>query len=224
MSATLLVLRPEPGAAATASAARAMGLGAIVAPLFTVHPLEWALPDNLPDALLLTSAHAARLGGGQLSALHGLPVYAVGKATATAAREAGFAEVTAGEGGAETIIARAARDGRHHLLHLCGREHRAVAHASIAIERRLVYAADAVESLPEAARAALREGAVALLHSPRAAALFATLIDPTDVMIAAISAATLAAAGTRWRATAIADTPTDTSLLAAAAKLCNHKG
>jgi len=64
--------------------------------------------------------------------------------------------------------------------------------------------------------------AIALLHSPRAAALLATLVDPSEISIAAISATTRDAAGDGWRAAIVADRPTDASLLAAAAKLCDH--
>ncbi len=110
------------------------------------------------------------------------------------------------------------------LLHLAGREHRPPAtDTGIAIARRVVYAADAVTALPEAARAALPD-TVVLLHSPRAAALFATLVDPSGIAIAAMSSATRAAAGEGWRTVAIAERPTDASLLAAAAKLCDQRG
>lgn len=223
MTSSLLVLRPEPGASATARAARAMGLEAIVAPLFTVRPLDWQLPERMPEAVLMTSANAAQLAGPALVSLLSLPLYAVGEATAAAARTAGFTRIVAGEGGIEEIVARAAADGLGHLLHLAGREHRAPADAPLTLERRLVYAADPVDMLPEPALRALPD-AVALLHSPRAAALFATLVEPGTVRIAAISPATRDAAGEGWRAVAVAAQPTDASLLAAAAKLCNHRG
>ena len=99
---------------------------------------------------------------------------------------------------------------------------RVLAPDDIAIDRRIVYAAEAVENLPEAARAALPD-AVALLHSPRAARLFARLVDPTGIAIAAISPAALAAAGAGWRIAEAAERPTDASLLAVAAKLCNQR-
>ena len=223
MTLPLLVLRPEPGASATAAAAEALGLTAIVAPLFTVRALDWSLPERTPDAVLMTSANAARLGGPSLAGLMSLPLYAVGEATAAVARAAGFTRIVTGEDGVEAIVARAAVDGVGHLLHLAGREHRAPADAPLTIERRLVYAADPVEQLPKRAARALPD-AVALLHSPRAAALFATLVDRGTVRIAAISVATREAAGEGWRAVVVAPRPTDASLLAAAAKLCNHRG
>jgi uroporphyrinogen-III synthase len=222
MSLPLLVLRPEPGASAPVASARAMGLDAIAAPLFLIRSLDWALPDALPEAVLLTSANAVRHGGTKLTVLNGLAAYAVGAATAEAARQAGFGRIVTGDGDAETILALAQRNGIRSLLHLAGREHRDVVPYDIRIDRRIVYAAEAVEILPAAAHAAL-PGAVALLHSPRAARLFASLADPTGIAIAAISPATLTAAGPGWRIAEAADAPTDASLLAVAAKLCNQQ-
>lgn len=221
MSRPLIVLRPEPGASATAARACAAGWDPVVAPLFTVRAIAWPPPDERPRALLLTSANAARLGGDGLAALTNLPVYAVGAATADAARRAGFTRIVTGDGDAAAILTRAAGEGVTHLLHLAGREHRAVGLDGIRVERRIVYAADPVAALPDAAWTVLPQAA-ALLHSPRAAALFATLVDPSDVMIAAISPATLAAAGPGWRAAAAAAAPTDASLLAVAAGLCDQ--
>lgn len=217
----LLVLRPEPGASATVAAARALGLEAIAAPLFAIRPLVWTLPETTPEAVLMTSANAVRYSGAMLAALAHLPLYAVGGATAEAARAAGFAHVVTGDSDATAILARAHADGVRHLLHLAGREHRAIEVAGLPIERRLVYAAEPVATLPAPARDALPD-AIALLHSPRAARLFTTLIDPAGVAIATISPAALEAAGRGWRATAVAQRPTDAALLAAAAGLCDQ--
>jgi uroporphyrinogen-III synthase len=224
MTRPLLVLRPEPGASATVAAAQALGLSAIAAPLFVVRPLDWTTPASPPQAILMTSANAARHGGAMLAALTDLPLYAVGEATAAAARKAGFRHIVVGDEGVDAIVARARRDGVEALLHLAGREYRPSAGAGAgAIERRLVYAAEAATALPEAARAALPD-AIALLHSPRAASLFASLVQPGGIGIAAISPAAREAAGDGWRIAAVAARPTDASLLAAAAKLCDQAG
>ncbi|HEY0269459.1 MAG TPA: uroporphyrinogen-III synthase [Sphingomonas sp.] len=224
----LLVLRPEPGAAATRAAARARGLEAVAAPLFATRPIDWTLPDPLPAAVLMTSANAAHLGGAGLAALTGLPLYAVGPATARAARAAGFTDIVGGAGGIDAILARAAMDAVTPLLHLAGREHHLPAAPPLPIVRRIVYAADAADRLPAGARAVL-PGAIVLLHSARAAATFARLLDAAGiargaVAIAAISPAARAAAGDGWRATIVADQPDDAALLAAAAKLCDQGG
>jgi uroporphyrinogen-III synthase len=226
MTGRLLVLRPEPGASATVRAAEALGWEAVSAPLFTIGACDWQPADPASvDAILMTSANAARLGGDGLSPLLGLPLYAVGATTAEAARGAGFSDVRVGDGDAATIVALAAEDGIAKLLHLAGREHREVRQPGVTIEGRIVYRADPVERLPDPALAALEQGAVALIHSPRAGQLFAELVDKaklarSDIQLAAISPAALASAGAGWRRAIAAELPTDSALLAAAARLC----
>jgi uroporphyrinogen-III synthase len=216
-----LVLRPEPGAATTIKRAEALGFDAIAAPLFTIVPLNWNAPDPADhDALMLTSANALRHAGEALARYRALPVYAVGEATAAAARNAGLTDIRIGQGDAADLLAMMTAAGLMRPLHLAGREHRDAGHPALTIARRLVYAADPVAALPLAARDALTDGAVALLHSPRAAALFATLVkDHAGIKIAAISPAVADAAGEGWLAVAIAVAPNDTALLNAVAQL-----
>jgi uroporphyrinogen-III synthase len=221
LSGTVVIVRPEPGAAATAARAAALGLTAIVAPLFEVRPVAWdAPPPGRHDAILLTSAHAARLGGFALARLTGLPAYAVGAATARAAREAGFAAVRTGGGDGAALIALAAAEGATRPLHLCGRDRIPLRHPAIEVEDRVVYAADLVERPLE-----IPSGAVVLLHSPRAAAALAARVpDRGRVRIAAISAAAAAAAGAGWAAAAVAAAPCDEALLEVARALCQSGG
>lgn len=223
----LLVLRPEPGASATVRAARALGFDTVSAPLFTVAAVAWDAPaPQSVDAILLTSANAARLGGGTLATFRHLPVYAVGKATAAAAQAAGFETVIAGDADASAAVALAGDSGVRRLLHLAGREHRAVNHPGVMMERRIVYAAEAVSALPAAALAALGADAVALLHSPRAARLFVDLagaagLGRSGISLVAISMAARDAAGSGWATALAAERPTDTAMLAVAARLCD---
>ena len=227
MKPTLLILRPEPGNSATAARAAALGWGTIQAPLFTVSPIPWSAPDPRAfDAVMLTSANAARLGAAALARFTYLPLYAVGRATAEAARQTGFSDIRCGSSDAEALIAQAAADGITSILHLAGREHRPAPSGGIMIDHRIVYAAEPADRLPDQVQSALGKGAVALLHSPRAAALFADLLGDAgipcaNVRIAAISPAALAAAGTGWQASIAAPAPDDEALLAAAARLCN---
>jgi uroporphyrinogen-III synthase len=219
----LLVLRPEPGAAATVASAIAAGWHPIAAPLFMIAAVEWEAPDaSAHDALMLTSAQAVRHAGEKLDLYRALPVYAVGEATAVAAMEAGFGDVRMGSADAALLVTMMVRDGVTHPLHLAGREHRILDAAPIPIARQIVYAADPVAELPSVARAALRQKAVALLHSQRAATVFADLlakagIDPATVRVAAISGAAGVGA---WAAVEISQAPNDSALLAAAARLC----
>ena len=218
----VLILRPRPGAGETAARAAALGLDAVVAPIFTVRPLPWtAPPASAFDAIMLTSANAARHGGAGLAALTGWPCYAVGEASAAAARAAGFADVRVGPEDGIALLMMMESEGIARALHLCGADHVTLEPAEIRISRIPVYAAEPVAALPAEARAALDRGAVALLHSPRAARLFASFVDDrSGIDVAAISARTMRAAGEGWRRREIAARPRDQALLELAAKLC----
>lgn len=224
----VVVLRPQPGADATASRAAGLGFVATIAPIFRLGAIAWQGPPAADyDALMLTSAAAARLGGPQLALYRALPLFAVGEATAAAARGAGFRDVQAGTADAAAILGQIARRGYARVLHLAGREHRATEAAGVRVDRRIVYAADPLPAMDQAGVAALRSGAIALLHSPRGAAHFASLTAQADVpraliRIAAISPAAASAAGEGWSAIAIADRPSDAGILAAAARLCDQ--
>jgi uroporphyrinogen-III synthase len=217
----VLVLRPQPGADETAARARALGLEVVVAPLFAVRPLAWRPPDPAGfDAIMLTSASAARQASGGLTPYKSLPCYAVGEATAAAAQEAGFADIRVGPDDGAALLLMMAEDGIKSAFHACGEDHLALGHPAISIARVPVYAAEVADRLPVAA-----EGALALLHSPRAAALFARLAgDRSRIVIAAISARTARAAGEGWRQVAVAPRPRDDALLELAAKLCQNEG
>lgn len=212
MSRSLAVLRPEPGNAATVARIIAEGLEAIPLPLFVVGPVAWDAPDAASyDALLVTSANAIRHGGVELERLQTLPVFAVGRATAAAARAAGFVVRDVGSGGVAAIVGRA--QGAR-LLHLAGRDR--VRSGTNAVT---VYASDAIVVDP----APLLES-VALIHSARAAARLAEIApDRSRIALAAISLAAAAAAGSGWSALAVAHRPTDAALIAAARSLTDRR-
>jgi uroporphyrinogen-III synthase len=222
----LLILRPQAGAERTARRIAELGVDPVVAPLFEVVPLAWQAPDPAAvEAVMLTSANAASHAGASLSPFLAHPCYAVGEASAAAARAAGFGDVRIGRGDGKRLLDRLAADGIERVLHLCGRDHLDLERPRLRLVRRFVYAAEASETLPPDAAAALRAGAVALIHSPRSGALFRGLVeaaglDPARIAVAAISPAAAAAAGRRWSAVAIAPVPRDHALLEVAAKLC----
>jgi len=223
----LLILRPQPGAGETAARAQALGLAPIVAPLFMIRPLSWVAPDPAGfDAVMLTSANAARHAGDGLTPFLSLPCYAVGEASAAAAREAGFAEVRVGPADGDALAALMVADGVHLALHPCGADFAPQGRPGIRIDDVPVYAADGAGRLPPEAEAGLRGGALALLHSPRAASWFAMLVGDRrgSIAIAAISAAAARAAGTGWEDVAVAAAPRDEALLELAAKLCQTDG
>ena len=208
----LLVLRAEPGASATVERARERGLEAIAVPLFEIEPVPWEVPDVAGfDGLLLTSANAVRFSKEEL---RGLPVYAVGEATAEAARQAGFDIAATGDAGVEKLLDSIESELK--LLHLCGEHRRTAANAPQTITPVVAYRAIPVE-------AQLPESGLALVHSPRAGKRLAELVrERGTVAIAAISGAAAEAVGGGWKAIEIAETPTDEALLAVAERLCNN--
>ncbi len=222
MSADILILRPQPGADETAARARALGLAPVTAPLFTVRPLAWQAPADRFDAVMLTSANAARLAGDGLTSLLPLPCYAVGEATAQAAAQAGFATIVTGPSDGDALVARMAADGVRCALWLSGADRTALAETGMRIVPVAAYAADPVDRLSALASQALDEGAVALLHSARAAALFAILAADrrAATRIAALSGEVAQTAGPGWARIVVADRPRDEALLELAAKLC----
>lgn len=218
----VLVLRPEPGASATAARARSLGLDAVELPLFEIEAVEWAAPDPQAfDALLLTSANAVRFGCGGLRALAGLPAHAVGEATAEAAREAGFTIATTGDSDVDALLG--SLDAGLRLLHLCGEDRTLPTRPRQQITPVIVYRSKEKASVD----LAQARGSVALVHSSRAGARFAELIDGagverSSIAIAAISPAAAGAAGNGWNVVEAAATPNDDTLLALAARLCNN--
>lgn len=215
----ILVLRPQPGADETAARARALGLDPVIAPLFSVRPLDWTPPDpRVFDAVMLTSASAARQAATGLIPFLSFPCYAVGEATAAAAEEAGFTDIRVGADDGKALLLMMAEDEVRAAFHACGQDHLALGHPDVAITRVAVYAAEAADRLPVPA-----EDSLALLHSPRAATLFAGLAgDRSRIRIAAISARTARAAGEGWRSVSVSPRPRDQALLELAAQLCQN--
>lgn len=211
----VLVLRPEPGASETVERARLLGLEAIAIPLFEIEPLPWETPDAAGfDGLLLTSANAVRGAGNQLQSLRGLRAYAVGEATAEAAREAGFDIAATGDSGVDRLLDSI--DPNLKLLHLSGQERRDPENARQTITPLIVYRAVPIE-------AELPDSGVALIHSPRAGRRLAELaINRGNIAIASISAAAAEAVGDGWLEVEAAEQPNDNALLALAERLCNN--
>jgi uroporphyrinogen-III synthase len=219
----VVVIRPEPGNAATITAARALGLSAHAFPLFAMAPVAWPVPDPASyRALLAGSANVFRLGGAGFAALTGLPVHAVGAVTAEAARAAGFAVEAIGEGGLQPMAA-ALPPGRY--LRLAGEKRVPLALPDgVVVDDVEVYAAAGLPMPPHLAELLARP-AVILLHSGEAAAHFAAESARLGVRQDRLSLACLAPriatmAGTGWQHIEIAEQRTDHAVLALAVQMC----
>ena len=210
-----MLLRPEPGLLASVERARALGLDVIACPLFRVEAVEWLPPDPGEfDGLLLTSANAVRHGGPGLGQFRGLPVHAVGPATAEAAHEAGFQVATMGSTDVAGLLEKLPRSLR--LLHLAGEQRRELSKGHL-VTQISVYRSVAIDD-PELPPL---NGLVVAVHSPRSAAQLAELADSrSETAVAAISDVAAAACGEGWERVEAAAEPSDSSLLALAARLC----
>ncbi len=180
----VLVTRPEPGAAATAARLAAMGFKPFVLPLTEI--VSTPMVETGPcDAVVATSANALRHApAARLAAIREKRLYAVGEATAEAARQAGFADIAVAAGTAADLagligseLAPGAR-----LVHLAGRDRTAgftedLAGRGFAVEIAETYRAE--ERCYDAAdvRARLRDAPVwgAVVFSERGGQLLDAL-------------------------------------------------
>lgn len=232
-----LVTRPRAEAAELAAALAARGIEAIVEPMLDIHYRSAPAPClEGVQAILCTSANGVRAFA-QVSSERGLLLLAVGDATATRAREAGFARV-ASAGGTADDLARLAREllsptaGR--LLHVAGSEVAGdlagmLRASGFTVARSVLYEADPIAGLSVATAQGLREGSVdfALFFSPRTAAIFRDLAERAgladalaSVIALSISAAADAALATLgFRERHVAARPDQPSLLAALDRL-----
>lgn len=217
----LIILRPEPGASATFGRAAELGLKPLKLPLFEIERLQWSVPPDLGefDGLLFTSANAARQAGDALEQLKALPVYAVGPASAKAARDAGFRVARVGRATVGGLFR--AIDPDLKLLHLAGEDRIDPRRVWQKITVVPVYRSRAIETVDTSAL----EGSVVLVHSPRAGARLGELVeDRSHIAVAAISSAAADACGTGWESVDAIATPRDRDLLALAARLCEKNG
>jgi len=218
------VTRAEPGAARTADRLTALGFIPLVAPLLTLAPLPAALdaapsPDAVA-ALALTSPNGVEAFVPLIPSFRDHPVFAVGDATAEAARAAGFTDVRSAAGDiralARLIVAEAPPGP---LLAPGAREPAGDLPALLPdrpVQRLPVYAAFETHApAPEPFDAVM-------LHSPRAArALAADLPRPASSGRLAICISQAAAAPLRpfdFAEIRIAAAPDEPAMLSALGK------
>ena len=197
----LLILRPEPGASETVTAARALGLDAYAFPLFAIEPVAWTVDRRTPyDAIFVTSANAIRHAGPGLAGLRDHILLAVGPATADAARAAGFTDIVTGSSDGMALADLAAALGHEHLLHLAGDPHKPIDHPTLRFDVKIVYQSIGIAATDEL-REMLSKPCTVLVHSPRAARQLASLVEANEreqIDVVAISDKAAAAAGDGW--------------------------
>lgn len=218
------ITRAQPGAEATAGRVRALGHAPFLAPLLAVHPVGAAPADfEGVGALAFTSANGVEAFAGRCSR-RDLPVFAVGQATARAARAAGFAQIEVSEAGVTALVAL--------ILARRGEIPGAVLHPGAAVlagdltgllqagglnARRLVVYETRPRRLEPGELAALADLDAVLVHSARAADVLAGVLEayPAPQLRAlGISAAALAPlAAARLGGKVAAPRPSEAALL-----------
>jgi len=170
------VTRAEPGAARTADRLTALGFEPVVVPLLTLAPLPGALnaaPEPEAVAVLaLTSPNGVEAFAPLIPRFRDHPVFAVGDATAEAARAAGFADVRSAAGDIHALARLIAAEAPPGPLLAPGAREPAGDLPALLPDRRVqrlpVYAAFETHAPAPGAFDAV------MLHSPRAARALAT--------------------------------------------------
>lgn len=180
----VLVTRPLDQAARTARLLEARGHDVLIDPVLEVRLLP--VPPQGADivAVAVTSANAVPALAGMDPRL---PVFAVGEATAAAARAVGPARkirVAEGSGIAlAQLIRRSATPGRGTILHLAGTDvrpgfERELVELGYGYRRAIVYETMPTDEIDPAVATAIRDHRLdaVLLYSPRSAALWAAKV------------------------------------------------
>lgn len=221
----VLVTRPATEAAATAGRLAELGFAPVIAPMLRIAARRAVLPAGI-QAILVASGNA--LPG--LPAC-GVPLLAVGDATAAKARTQGFTQVLSAGRDAVALAALAAErlrpesgpvlvaSGAGQGAALCA----ALRQAGFRVLRRVTYASLPAGRFPPPAAAALRAGTLhgALFMSGQTAAAFVRLVPPDlhfalqNVRAVAIgNSAADALSALPWREVRLARTPTLDDVLA----------
>lgn len=228
----VLITRPAEDSAELAAELGALGIDSLIAPMITIAPRAGAGLDLAgAQGLLVTSANGVRAAAG-LTGRRDLDVYAVGPASAAAARELGFTRVRTAGGDVASLahlVAAAADPAAGRLVHAAGTEVAGdlaglLAAAGFRVTRAVLYEAVAATRLPDAVHDALARGGLdaILFFSPRTARTFVTLAAAAGLLPACASVTALclsravadAAASCPWRAVRIAARPDRGALVA----------
>ncbi len=187
----LLITRPLEDAEPLAALLAERGIETALEPLMSIIDSDAPDPDlSGVQAVLITSANGIRAFAWRVAG-RDIAVCAVGDASARAARDLGFGDVTSASGDVEALAAmvKADRDpDAGALLHVAG-THVAgdlsglLEAAGFEVPRAVLYEARAAGSLSAETRDAMEAGTLdgVLLFSPRTAGLFAELVTGAGV-------------------------------------------
>lgn len=233
----LLITRPAEDAEPLAGRLRALGHDALIEPMLDMLWLDGPVPD-LDDvqALLFTSANGVRAFVRRTDR-RDIPAYAVGDASARAAREAGFGTVESAQGDVyalASLVSQRCHPQAGVLLHVAGTIVAGdlsglLGAKGFTVRREAMYEAVPSTRLGGATAAGLAEGQIdaVLIFSPRTARSFVRLVREAGLLdrcrtvdVLCLSPAVAEAARTcdaeqvPWRNVQVAERPEQDSLLA----------
>jgi uroporphyrinogen-III synthase len=232
----LLVTRPREDAESFAAALAARGIETVIEPMLEIVDLPGPpLTRQDAQAVLFTSVNGVRAlqrrNRGDLAEFTDVPVFAVGDASANAARTAGFRQVHSAAGNVETLAALVmARlsPAAGPLLHVAGSQVAGdlagrLTAAGFVVHRRPLYTARKATALSAGTLEALRHHRIdaVTFFSPRTATAFVTLCREAGALpllagtaALCLSRAVALAAGTAtWRDIVVAPRPDQEALL-----------
>ena len=193
----MLLTRPRADSEELASILSRRGYDCIVEPLLSVDDTAAPAPDlRGVQAFLVTSANGARALARWVHGAIDLPLFAVGQASAQAARDGGFEHVFAAAGDVMSL-ARLVRDRLDPqggaVLHAAGTVVAGdlagdLAAHGFAVRRIVLYRAEPAAALSPAVRAELAAGTIdaVLLYSPRTARKFVHLVRESGLPLSTI--------------------------------------
>lgn len=229
----ILITRPVEDSGAFAAALRARGHVCDIEPMLVIAPAPEAKgPLDLSgvQAILFTSANGVRAFAA-LSENRALPVFAVGEASAQAARDEGFAQVESAAGDVEDLarlVASRLDSAKGALFHGAARQiagdlKGALQSDGFTVRREVLYEARAAAALSEAVRTALANGKIDAVSffSPRTAETFVALARAAglDAQLTRCDALCLSVAVAQavrvlsWRSVRVAARPNQDALL-----------
>ena len=236
MADFIITIRPEPDASRDVDWLQRYKVPAMAVPVIRAEQQPFNLPDAAVfQAIIFTSRHAvaALANVCRHVSLKSLPVYAVGRNTALAARQAGFEQVTSGPGDGKGLLTLMTTDLSQDAGKILWPRSSTI---SFDIASHLTEFGFSVQQIPVytmtptasyavelSARLTASSSAAVVAMSARSIALFSEVLDNQEfvghrkiITVVAGSAPIAAAAGSGWANIIVAKAPRRSRILAIA--------
>ena len=253
MADFIITIRPEPDASHDVEWLSRYQVQAMAVPVMRTEQQSFDLPVTPPfQAIIFTSRHAVAAIAGidgiasidqmaTLAALRSLPVYAVGRRTALAARQAGFDHVTSGPSNGNALVPLMSANLNPNAGDILWPSASVI---SFDIASRLADLGYSVQQIPVYTMVAMRHiygdlparlaacsSAAVVAMSARSIDLFSQMLNTSQfagyrkrIMVIASSKAIAAAAGSGWANIVVAKAPRRSRVLAIATLIHHRRG